>query len=784
MSSPRNELLAILFTDIVDSSKAKHDVGNRAYVVALARHDQIIQTLVASIGGGGAVVRQDTGDGFYATFRTPSEAVQAALLFQLLVAREPWGDWKLRVRMGIQLGEVTSALTAVTPGFEKLVGREIDQASRLMSLALPSQILLGRAVFDGARQYLEHDPPRDPAGERLSLAWIRHGGYLLKGAGDETDVCEVGIRGIAPLRQPPDGDKGRCVRPPPQRDRGDGPAAEGATDALPPAFFGEEYAVALRGGLGFERAEWEVDGLPEGLRAAADGSGECRIAGSVAAPDGAICCAAARVELRLRLPNGCEAAPPCPIPLATVRREDYCLVPGGPFLAGYHRTPARDIQLNKWAKKYGNFPSPDQLTREYPPRTEWVEEFLVKRAPVSNREYREFVRATGHRLPAHWTDEEALVDEALLDLPVVHVSFTDAQDYCRWRGTRLPDALEWEKAARGEAGRLYPWGEEFLEDACHGNETGAQAPCPATDHDAYASPCGALSMAGNVADWVDGGTVESDDAGECIHVLRPVRGGSFRDPALIQGLTMINSVERFVDRYGSTVSDHCVDWVGFRDVLDRGGRPPMQCMVNLPGGRFARGPGSETLACPAFAMSRFAVSNLEYHAFVTATRHAAPRHWASGGPPFAYQERHHPVVNVTQKDAEAFCAWRTKGTNRRHALPTVAQWERAVRGLTGAGPSRTYPWGDRFDIHRCNVAMSGRGRPVRVFDLASGRTPEGIYNLAGNTFEWLAPPHETRGGSWRTAQAAEQCLAYASMRNFRPCDDETGFRYVTGPVQE
>ncbi len=784
MTTPRNELLAILFTDIVDSSKAKHEVGNRAYVVALGRHDEIIKALVAEFGGGGAVVRQDTGDGFYATFKTPSEAVQAAILFQSRVAREPWKDWKLRVRMGIQLGEVTSALTAVTPGFEKLVGREIDQASRLMSLALPSQILLGRAVFDGARQYLEHEPPHDPAGGRLALSWIRHGGYLLKGASDETDVCEVGIRGIAPLRQPPDGDKGRCVRPPPPSDRGERTASLATTDALPPAFLGEEYSVPLLCGPGCEQPQWTADGLPEGLRTGLDASGLCRITGRIEATDIVSPCAAARVELRLRMSEGGEATLPWPVPLAIARREDYCLVPGGPFLAGYHRNPSRDIKLNQWAKRYGDFPSPDQITREYPPRTEWVEDFLVKRAPVSNREYREFVRATGHRLPAHWTDEEALVDECLLDLPVVHVSFTDAQSYCRWRGTRLPNAPEWEKAARGEAGRLYPWGEEFLEDACNGNETGAGAPCLPSDHERYASPCGALAMAGNVAEWIDGGTVQSDESGETVYVLRPVRGGSFRDPALIQGLTFVESTERFADRYACGVSDHCVDWVGFRDVLDLGERPPRQRMINLPGGRFVRGPGSEMLACPAFAMSVFAVSNLEYHAFITATRHAPPAPWVSGGCPFAYEERHHPVVHVSQKDAEAFCAWRTRVTNHRHSLPSIAQWERAVRGLAGEGASRTYPWGDRFDVHRCNVAASGWGRPVRVFDRALGNTPEGICNLAGNTFEWLAPLYETRGGSWRTARGAEQCRAYASMRNLRTCDDETGFRYVTGPVQE
>jgi formylglycine-generating enzyme required for sulfatase activity len=95
-----------------------------------------------------------------------------------------------------------------------------------------------------------------------------------------------------------------------------------------------------------------------------------------------------------------------------------------------------------------------------------VEDFYLDRAEVSNSEYDKFVRDTGHPLPGYWREWVAAkpgttqnFDPLWADLPVVDVSWRDAEAYARWSGKRLPTVFEWERAM-GDAGRrAQPWGE-------------------------------------------------------------------------------------------------------------------------------------------------------------------------------------------------------------------------------------------------------------------------------------------------------------------------------------
>jgi serine/threonine-protein kinase len=152
----------------------------------------------------------------------------------------------------------------------------------------------------------------------------------------------------------------------------------------------------------------------------------------------------------------------------------------------------------------------------------FLDTFYIDKAPVTNGEYLRFVRETGYRPPRH-ADDPRLNQP---DQPVVGVSYGDAAQFARWAGKELPTEQQWEKAARGTDGRVFPWGNDppGASDACFGQDPEGGAPKPVGSFLRNISPFGVQDMCGNVWEWTASRYRKDSE----FHV---VRGGSYNDPA-------------------------------------------------------------------------------------------------------------------------------------------------------------------------------------------------------------------------------------------------------------
>lgn len=142
----------------------------------------------------------------------------------------------------------------------------------------------------------------------------------------------------------------------------------------------------------------------------------------------------------------------------------------------------------------------------YGPMPYNVDAFLIDKFEVTNANYGEFVSETGHEPSAFYDDEYFNQPNQ----PVTGVLYDDAIAYCAWAGKRLPTEIEWEKAARGVDGQIYPWGND--PDLTRANISGI-APVSINGFVQDISPYGVRGLAGNVSEWVADSRVAR--AGQC-----------------------------------------------------------------------------------------------------------------------------------------------------------------------------------------------------------------------------------------------------------------------------
>jgi transcriptional regulator with XRE-family HTH domain len=125
--------------------------------------------------------------------------------------------------------------------------------------------------------------------------------------------------------------------------------------------------------------------------------------------------------------------------------------------------------------------------------------FYIDVFPVSNSDYARFIAATGHRVPIHWVS--STFTTGMEDHPVVNVTHRDAESYAKWAGKQLPSAHEWEKAARGTRGNVFPWGNRPTPAKCNVREMGVGSTTPVDRYHSGVSPYGVYDMTGNVWEW-------------------------------------------------------------------------------------------------------------------------------------------------------------------------------------------------------------------------------------------------------------------------------------------
>lgn len=166
-------------------------------------------------------------------------------------------------------------------------------------------------------------------------------------------------------------------------------------------------------------------------------------------------------------------------------------IPAGPFLMG-----STEGQLKREVAAEDEAPQHRVALKEY-----WIGKY-----PVTNAEYQSFVRETGHPSPKGWNGVDYPAERG--GHPVTSISWQDCLAYCRWLSEKtgksygLPDEAEWEKAARGVDGRIYPWGDEFDPKKVNSKERGPGNTTPVGQYSpAGDSPYGIADAAGNVWEW-------------------------------------------------------------------------------------------------------------------------------------------------------------------------------------------------------------------------------------------------------------------------------------------
>ncbi len=165
-------------------------------------------------------------------------------------------------------------------------------------------------------------------------------------------------------------------------------------------------------------------------------------------------------------------------------------IPEGEFIMG-----TSDAQIDTLLKRDLDNWNLSWFNNEKPQRRVYLDGYWMYKHDVTVAQYRKFCGETGHKMPDApswgWQDNH----------PIVNVTWYDAAAYCQWAGVQLPTEAQWEKAARGTDGRMWPWGNKWDSRKCNSYESGIGKTSPVGSYPSGASPYGLMNMAGNVWEW-------------------------------------------------------------------------------------------------------------------------------------------------------------------------------------------------------------------------------------------------------------------------------------------
>ncbi len=210
---------------------------------------------------------------------------------------------------------------------------------------------------------------------------------------------------------------------------------------------------------------------------------------------------------------------------------------------------------------------------EQPQRVIYLDAYYIDQYEVRNGDYRRFAKMLRRPLPeipVFEDDVNLLMGE---DQPVVGVRWVDAFDYCKWAGGRLPTEAEWEKAARGDTERIWPWGDLFDVRLANGrgDEDGYAYSAPVGKFERGRSPYGLYDMAGNVSEWV------SDWYDQFYYKTSPFRNPKGPDAPDINNVVVYRGGSyhstahdlRVSKRFGGAHPERGENTVGFRCARDK-----------------------------------------------------------------------------------------------------------------------------------------------------------------------------------------------------------------------